>query len=269
MARGSGGVQSVHRALDVLEAMQFSDRGVGISELARELDLPETTIHRLMSTLLRRGYVRQDPVTRKYLLGPCLIPLGSAAGSVLGTKIQPYLERAVELTGETANLAVLDGSEVLYVAQAASPHKVRTFTEVGSWVLPHNAAVGKVLLAYQPPAVAERLLRRNGLPTATSKTITDLDRMMEELEEVRRRGFALDLEERVDGVSCVAVPLWGWDRPLAAISVSGPTSRMSATSFEEVAETLAEVASQASEAFTGERATTPDRPAASAVERKA
>ncbi|MFA9444879.1 IclR family transcriptional regulator [Egicoccus sp. AB-alg6-2] len=242
MAARSMGVQSVERALDVLEVLAASGREMGISELGQATQLPYATIHRLTATLVRRGYVRQDPRSRKYVLGARLVELGTAAGRMLGGSARPYLERLVELTGETANLALLEDGYVVYVAQASSRRMVRMFTEVGNRVLPHSTAVGKVLLAHQPRAVAERILQRNGLPPATANTVTDAAVLLRELERVRERDYALDLEEQEEGVNCVAVPLLPANGLVAAMSVSGPTGRLDEPRRREVIEHLRTVA---------------------------
>ncbi|MFA9430455.1 IclR family transcriptional regulator [Egicoccus sp. AB-alg2] len=237
-------MQSVERALDVLEVLATTGREMGISELGQATKLPYATIHRLTATLVARGYVRQDPRTRKYVLGARLVELGSAAGRMLGGSARPHLERLVELTGETANLALLEDGYVVYIAQASSRRMVRMFTEVGNRVLPHSTAVGKVLLAHQPRTVAERILARNGLPASTEHTITDLPAFLQELDRVRERGYALDLEEQEEGVSCVAVPLLPENGLVAAMSVSGPTGRMGGDRREQIVEHLRDVASE-------------------------
>jgi IclR family transcriptional regulator, acetate operon repressor len=226
MAVRSGGVQSVERALDVLEVLAGAGKEMGISELGQATSLPYATIHRLTSTLVARGYMRQDPRTRKYVLGARLVDLGTAAGFTFGSSTRVFLEHVVERTGETANLALLEDGYVVYVAQAASPRLMRMFTQVGNRVLPHRTAVGKVLLAQQPRAAVERIVQRNGLPPATVNTITDRDALLAELDQVREQGFALDLEEQEEGVTCVAVPVLPRNGPAAAISISGPTGRL-------------------------------------------
>ena len=141
----AGGVQSLERAFDLLERMADAGGEVGLSELSASSGLPLPTIHRLMRTLLASGYVRQQP-NRRYALGPRLIRLGESASRLLGTWARPYLAELVEATGETANMALLDGDEVVYVAQVPSRHSMRMFTEVGRRVLPHSTGVGKALV---------------------------------------------------------------------------------------------------------------------------
>ena len=131
MAREStGGVQSLQRAFDLLERMADAGGEASLSELAATSGLPLPTIHRLIRTLVTCGYVRQNS-NRRYALGPRLIRLGESASRQFGTWARPWLARLVDQVEETANLAVLDGDEVVYVAQVPSRHSMRMFTEVG------------------------------------------------------------------------------------------------------------------------------------------
>src|SRR5205807_6174173 len=141
-------------------------------------------------TLVSCGYVRQQP-NRRYALGPRLIRLGESASRLLGTWARPYLAELVEATGETANMALLDGDEVVYVAQVPSRHSMRMFTEVGRRVRLHCTGVGKVLLARRPAAEARALLARAGLPARTDRTVTDLDELMAQLPGIAEQGYAV------------------------------------------------------------------------------
>ncbi|MFH8410304.1 IclR family transcriptional regulator [Streptomyces sp. NPDC018019] len=246
-AAAGGGVQSLERAFDLLERMADAGGEVGLSELSTSSGLPLPTIHRLMRTLVACGYVRQQP-NRRYALGPRLIRLGESASRLLGTWARPYLARAVEETGETANMALLDGDEIVYVAQVPSRHAVRMFTEVGRRVLPHSTGVGKALLAGHPPQEVRALLGRTGMPAATEKTITDPDAFLDALEEVRRAGYAMDDNEQEIGVRCIAVPVP--DSPTAAaISISGPTGRVTEASIDKIVPVLQEIAGELSVAL--------------------
>jgi IclR family acetate operon transcriptional repressor len=220
----AGGVQSLDRAFDLLERMADAGGEVGLSELAAGSGLPLPTIHRLMRTLLASGYVRQE-ANRRYALGPRLIRLGESASRLLGTWARPHLARLVEATGETANMALLDGDEVVYVAQVPSRHSMRMFTEVGRRVPPHSTGVGKALLAARPADRARALLGRTGMPAVTERTCTEPGAFLAELERVRHVGYAVDDGELEAGVRCLAVTVPGAPTP-AAISVSGPAGRL-------------------------------------------
>ncbi|WP_034382698.1 IclR family transcriptional regulator [Herbidospora cretacea] len=232
-------VQSVERALDVLEALADHGGEAGLSEIASRTGLPYGTIHRLLQTLLLRGYVRQES-DRRYALGGALVRIGGAAERLVGSWAEPYLAKMVELSGETANMAVLEGDFVVYVAQVPSPRRLRMFAEVGRRVLPHSTAVGKVLLADHPNAAA--VFERTGLPRRTDRTITTVGAMMTELSLVADRGYAMDLGEEESGVHCLAVPVADGSRVVAAMSVSGPAERISALDRDELARGLRKIA---------------------------
>jgi IclR family transcriptional regulator, acetate operon repressor len=234
-------VQSVERALDVLEALAEHGGEAALSEIAARTGLPYGTIHRLLRTLLARGYVRQES-DRRYALGGGLVRLGGIAESMVGVWAQPYLAKMVELSGETANLAVLEGDFIVYVAQVPSPRRLRMFAEVGRRVLPHSTAVGKVLLAGRPAAEAVAVFERTGMPRRTPNTITDLPAMLAELGAVKDRGYAMDLGEEELDVHCLAVPVLDGERVVAAMSVSGPAGRIDALDRDELAEGLRKIA---------------------------
>ena len=233
----NGGVQAVDRALDVLEALAAeagkasaglagaAGHGLALSQIAERTGLPFGTIHRLLRTLAARGYVRQG-TDRRYALGAALLRLPAAGEQMLGPCAEPYLARLVDLSGETANLAVMEGDAVVYVAQVPSPRRLRLFAEVGRRVLPHCTAVGKVLLASWPDDEAARLLTRTGMPRRTPRTHTGTGELLDELARVRALGYALDLGEEELDVQCVAVPVRDGNRVAAALSVSGPAARM-------------------------------------------
>lgn len=220
------GVQSVDRALDILEVLAASPGTLGVTEIAREVGLAQGTAHRLLVALLQRGWARQD-AGRKYGVGPAAMRLGDASYRELGAVANPALRAAVEATGETANLALLEGVEMVYVAQASSPHTLRIFAEVGRRVPLHSTAVGKVALAGLAPEAPRALLAGRALEARTPHTVTSLDALEVEVVQARREGYALDDEEQELGMRCVAVPVALHGLALA-LSISGPTERLSA-----------------------------------------
>ncbi len=233
--RVGDGVQSVERALELLEALAEPGEAKGVSELARATGLPVATIHRLLSTMVARGYVRQNTTSHKYTLGSHLIRLGEAAARDFAQYARPYLAELMEASGETANLAMFEDGQVAYVAQVASRHhRVRMFTEVGRRVHPHTSGVGKVVLAFRPRAEVEALLARTGLPRRTPRTITDPARFLAELDKVAGQGYAIDSGEEEVGVRCLAVPVFGVGGSVAAMSVSAPEGRLQDRDVERV-----------------------------------
>ena len=231
-----GGVQSIERAFELLELMTDAGGEIGISQLAETSGLPLPTIHRLMRTLVHLGYVRQE-ASRRYALGPRLIRLGETSSRLLGTWARPHLARLVDAIGETANMAMLDGDEVVYVAQGPSRHSMRMFTEVGRRVLPHGTAVGKALLAQLPESRVAEALGRTGMPAHTEHTITTPAALFRQLHTVRELGYAVDDGEQELGVRCVAVPVPGAPT-MTAISISGPAARVTEARNDEVVPVL-------------------------------
>ena len=170
--------------------------------------------------------MRQEP-SRQYSLGPRLMRLADASTKRLGTIAHPYMRDVVSRLGESVNLAVLDGEEIVYVAQVQpSANFMRMFTEVGRRVKPHATAVGKAILAGTDERLVRDLLERTGMPRRTEHTLTTPDEFVADLERTRARGYALDDGEQELGVRCVAVVVPAAPRPMA-LSMSGPLTRMS------------------------------------------
>lgn len=239
-----GGVQSLERAFELLEEMADAGGIVTLSQLASSTGLPTPTVHRLMQSLVAGGYVRKEP-SHRYALGPRLIRLGEAAGLTLGAHAMPFLRQLAGDVGETANLAVLEGDSVVYLAQAQSRHSMRMFTEVGRRVMPHCTAVGKVLLARLDTEEVLQMVGRTGMPARTEHTLTEPGALLEELERISAQGYAVDDGEQELGVRCVAVAVPRAPTRLA-LSVSGPSGRVT---HERVPEVVPQLRSVAEEMF--------------------
>jgi IclR family acetate operon transcriptional repressor len=224
-AKSGGGVQSLERAFAILETMADAGGVISLSQLAGDAQLPLPTIHRLIRTLVDLGYVRQE-ASRQYSLGPRLIRLGETTSRMLGRWARPHMERVVHELGESVNLALLDGDQVVYVGQVmASQNSMRMFTEVGRRVLPHSTAVGKAIMAEMDPAEVQALVARTGMPARTIHTLTTPGALADELDRTRERGYALDEGEQEIGVRCVAVVVPDAPQHIA-LSMSGPLPRM-------------------------------------------
>ncbi|MFF2371095.1 IclR family transcriptional regulator [Agromyces sp. NPDC058110] len=218
------GVKSVARVFDLLELIADAGGDVTLSELSTMADLPLPTIHRLLRTLVSLGYARQL-ANRRYALGPRLVRLGEVANRQFGHLAKPQLKALVERLGETANLATIDGDQVIYVSQAPSPHAMRMFTEVGRRSPLHSTSVGKAILATFDDETVRDIIARTGLPKSTEFSIDSLDRLLEELRISRERGYTIDDNEQEIGVRCYAMAVPGTPVP-TAVSVSGPVSRV-------------------------------------------
>ncbi len=223
--RSVGGVQSLHRALDLVEAVAEAGGQATIAAISATAGLPLPTAHRLLQTLVERGYMRQLP-NRQYALGFRLIPLGTAAGRFTTAEVTSVLADLVTATGESANLAVLAGDHAEYVAQVPSAHSMRMFTEVGRRVELHCTGVGKAMLAQLDARHIEAVVRRVGLAEHTPHTLTTEAALLSDLQATRERGFALDDQERELGVRCVSVAVFHESLTWSAVSVSGPVTRM-------------------------------------------
>jgi IclR family acetate operon transcriptional repressor len=213
---------------------------MGLSQLATASNLPLPTIHRLVRTLVDLGYVRQEP-SRQYILGPKLIRLGESSSTMLSVFARPHLARLVDELGESANMAMLDGDQIVYLAQVPSRHSMRMFTEVGRRVLPHCTAVGKAILAQYPETAVRELLARTGMPQHTENTISTPDAFAVQLRLAAQSGYATDEGEQELGVRCVAVAVPDAPTPLA-ISVSGPAPRMTEALVDRAVPLLAQAA---------------------------
>ncbi|WP_026552665.1 IclR family transcriptional regulator [Arthrobacter sp. H20] len=219
-----GGVQSVERVFELLELITDAGGEVSLSELSSSTDLPLPTIHRLLRTLVTKGYARQLP-NRRYALGPRLIRLGEGANKQLGALARPQLKSLVDSLGETSNMAVLDSDMVIYIAQVPSPHSMRMFTEVGRRAHTHDTGVGKAILAQLSNDAVRSIVARAGMPTPTDKSLKTIDELLAELDLIRERGYSIDEQEQELGVRCFAMAVPNAPTP-SAVSVSGPVSRV-------------------------------------------
>jgi IclR family acetate operon transcriptional repressor len=235
----TGSVQSIGRAFSLLELMADAGGTLALSQLANQSGLPLPTIHRLLRTLVDLGYIRQES-SRLYVLGPRLTRLGDASSKMLGVWARPHLARLVDELGESANLAMLDGDEIVYAAQAQSRHSMRMFTEVGRRVEPHCTAVGKAIMAQIPPNEVREILKRSGMPRHTDTTITDPEEFVAQLAWSARHGYAVDEGEQETGVRCVAVAVPDTSSRLA-LSVSGPAGRVTDGLIERAVPLLTDV----------------------------
>lgn len=234
-------VQSVARSLDVLEALACPGE-LGLVELASRTGLQPSTAHRLLSTLVERGYALQSRETGRYLLGYKLLELASFVNgrtSHLRALARPHLAIIQKITGETTNLTVLEPPNVVYVDQVEGSRSVRLFTPLGRAVPAHTSASGKAMLAFQPRELVAKIYAEAPLVQLTPRTITTLELLQDELARIRRRGYAIDNEEHEEGVSCVAVPIFDHRRVVqAALSVSGPAPRIHSADTAELGELL-------------------------------
>ena len=236
-----GRVQSLTRALALLNLLAQHEDGMTLTDAARAAGLAPSTAHRLLTTLQHERFVRFDGENARWLVGLQAFSVGSAFLHTrdLGRSARPVLRRLVDETGETANLGVEDDGMAVYLGQVQSRQLMRAIVKPGGRVFMHGSGVGKALLAALPPAEAVRIVRQRGLPVFTPRTITDEARLLRHLEEVRARGFAVDDEEYAVGLRCVAAAVFDEDgAAMGAVSVSGPAVRVTRERVGELGEAV-------------------------------
>ncbi|MBX5442805.1 MAG: IclR family transcriptional regulator [Solirubrobacteraceae bacterium] len=220
-------MKSADRALAVLELLAGSEP-LRLVDVAAALGMPRSSASTLLRTMARRRFVAYDPGGRRYRLGPRVRELARADDGAddLVALAQPLMDRLVDVTGETVQLARLEGVESVYLAISESPQPMKLVSEVGRRLHAHATGVGKVLLAQLDEAEAERRLRAATLPRLTPRTIVDVDELLAHLRETRARDYGADEEEYLLGCRCLAVPVRDPDgEAIAAMCVSIPTPR--------------------------------------------
>jgi IclR family acetate operon transcriptional repressor len=227
---GKGGqVQSLTRALSLLEALARSHDGLTLTELAQTVGLATSTAHRLLTTLQQARFVRFDPLSSVWQVGVQTFIVGNAFARTRDVTMmaRPYLRRLMEESGETVNLYVAEEGEAICMAQVESRRMMRAIARPGGRVKMHCSGAGKAILAFLPERELGQTLERHGLPRFTDKTLTTPKALRAALEQARARGYAIDDEEHEVGLRCVGAPILDeHGLPLAGLSISGPTARI-------------------------------------------
>src|ERR1700759_435988 len=249
-----GGVQSVDRALSIIETLAEDDEGYRLSDLAVRTGLSTSTVHRLLATLEKRRFVHFDRYESKWHVGAQSFSVGAtfARRRNFVAQAMPYLRKLRDQTRETANLAVVDDESIIVLARIESRAIMRSLTKGGGRVAMVASGVGKAVLATYADEDVSAIIRRHGMPRLTEKSIVRPGELFEELELVRQRGYAVDDEEARMGLRCVAAVVFNdCGEPLAAISVSGMTSRVTEERVPEVGKAVREVAAELTAAIGG------------------
>jgi IclR family acetate operon transcriptional repressor len=221
-------IQSVDRALQLLETMAELGGECTLTALANRTGLNISTCHHLLATLVQRGFVGKTPGRRSYALGGRILYLSHACLQVdLPRRAEPHIERISRATGETVHLAVRQGDHVVTLLKREARHAVRVDTgALGHSDAPHATATGKAMLAWLPEDEIRRIVALRGMTAFTPKTITDFGALIEELRLVRRNGFAIDREEFQPGVVCIGAAIRDHaGAVVGAISASTPSMR--------------------------------------------
>ena len=222
------GILVLHKALDILETIREGRSGVALADLSRALDLPKPTAYRIVTTMETRGYLSRNAsghyqVTRKFTD----LRQDESEEQRLLRAAQPVMQRLVESCRETLNLGVLDAGEVVVISTIESPQSIRMSSKAGNRRYLHSTALGKVLLSGLSEKEVRRLIRIQGMPRLTPRTLVSRQALAKELVQVRKLGYALDNEENEPDGRCLGAPIEGpGGRLVAALSISAPTFRM-------------------------------------------
>ena len=219
-----GGVQVITRAISILRALRNHPEGLSLAQIAKEVNLARSTVHRIVSTLEDDQFVTAASASGGYRLGPALAVLGAAVNHNLRDQLRPFLEQLFLEINETIDLAVLEGDQLVFVDQIATPHRLRAVSGVGLSFPLHCTANGKAMLAKLDQEQMERLLP-DVLPSFTPNTETSQLKLEQELAQIREAGIAFDREEHTLGICAIGAAFWDPLGTLAAISIPVPSIR--------------------------------------------
>lgn len=246
-------IQSLDRAVDVIEVLAGTN-GLTLSEIADTLDQSPATIYRILTTLQPREIVETDTQSQTWHIGAATFRLGAAflrRSSVI-ERSRPIMRELTDATGESSNLGIERRGEVMFVGQVETHESIRAFFPPGTLSPMHASGIGKALLSCYSPERLDQFIREYRLQGFTDKTITDPDRLRQDLLATRQRGFAFDDEERTTGMRCLAAPILNvHGEAVAGISVSGPTHRLPTDQIERIGALVRDAAARLSRGLGG------------------
>jgi IclR family acetate operon transcriptional repressor len=243
-------VPTIQRTFRILEALAAAEHGRGISELSTELGIAKSTTFNILMSLVQLGYSYRTEDDGKFHLSLKLFSLGSTVVERMDMRkvAGSILQELVEATGETANLGTIQGDEAIYIDCLPGPHPVTVNTWPGMRLPLHCTALGKALLAWQPDDEIETTLASSDMQAFTPNTVTSVERLLNELGEIRRQGYALDNEEDAAGMRCVGAPVFDYTgNVVAAISITAPVQRLPFEDIPKMAALIVDSARQISQ----------------------
>lgn len=241
-------VQSIDRAVAIIECFSENRHELKLSEIAHMLGLNKSTVHGILTTLKYHGLIAQDEITQKYRLGIRFISFGGLVINSLDiTNVAyPVIERICEKIEETVHIAMLDGPDVVYIEKKECNKSIKTTTKIGGRIPAYFTADGKIILSYMEKEKLKELLPKN-IKKLTSNTITDKHKLLETLLEVKDNGYAIDYEETVQGLICVAAPIFDHTGSVRySLSTTGPTVRMTEEKIAEYIHIIKDAAKEIS-----------------------
>ncbi|MTI56008.1 MAG: IclR family transcriptional regulator [Geosporobacter ferrireducens] len=242
-----GTVQSVDRTITILEELAKFKNGCGVTTLANIVGLHKSTTHRLLTTLMLRGYVKKDIGTDNYRLGTKLLLLAGALLDTLDlrTIARPYIQELANKTNEIVHLAILDGEEAVYIDKVESGrnYSIRMYSQIGKRVPLHCTGVGKALLCDMDFRRVKELVKEEDMTKYTPNTIDNYKDFEIELNRIRERGYGFDEIEHEEGIRCVAAPIYDrHSKVIASISIAGPTIYITKERLPELIEQITKTA---------------------------
>lgn len=238
--------RSLERALRILNAFGAQRPALSLAQLSEALNLPRATVLRLCSTLMKFGFLRQDPLSKQYSLGIRVLELASGVSNSLSLKriASSYLGMMQARLGKTTFLGVLDNDEVLYIDKRDDPRNPISFTSnIGTRRPPYWGMMGSILMAYLPESEIKRILQKNPLTSVTKKSITRKDEFMKWLTKIRLQGFVVDIEMALDGITGVAAPIFDHQgRVVAGIGVGFISSSVNAKELKRITKEVTKTA---------------------------
>ena len=247
-------VRSVIRSLRILKYLSTDGSIRNLSSIALAAGLPASTTHRLLTTMETEKFVRFHISEAEWQVGVGAFSVGSQFGQgrdlILLSK--KYLQRLSTITGETSNIYIENNGVMVCLSQVESKHNIRAITKVGGVINIHCSAAGKAIMAYRDRSEVKAILKAHGMKKLTENTITQEKQFISSLDEVNRKGFSSDLEENVEGLSCISAPIFNeYGRAVYAVSISGPSSRFKETDFSQVSISLLSIANEITNEYGG------------------
>jgi len=234
---GDKAVQTIERALDIIELLAIQREGLGVTEIGSRIGLHKSTVYRLLNTLAERGYIEKDDKYSTYRIGLKFLEISSLYLNQLELKTEalPYMRKLAEIVGQPVHLAILDGKEAVYIEKVEALNSIRMYSQIGRRIPLHCSAIGKVLLSGLKEKDCEDVIKNLKLLKFTDNTIVDHSKLLNEVNSVRVKGWAIDDEEHEEGIRCVAAPVYDYSgKIIAAVSVSGDSRCITKERDEEI-----------------------------------
>lgn len=244
------GVQTINRALDIIEILSMEKEGLGVTEIGKKAGLHKSTAHRMLNTLAERGYIDKEPKYGNYRLGMKFVEVSSIYLNKieLKTEAQPYLRKLVETVGQPAHLGILDRFDVIYIEKIEALSSIRLYSKIGSRIPVYCSALGKALLSGLGNGDLAKLIDEIEYYPYTKNTIRTKGELMKTVESVKKRGFAVDNEEHDEGVRCLAAPIRDYTgKVIASVSTAGDKRIICEERDEEIGRYVIETAEAISE----------------------